>query len=202
MNHGSSGGPLIDEQGQVVGIVSRRLGDQGLGFAGRVDAVPAELTARRWPIGAVGGTLAVEGTLVSQDGADGSLAIGARAEVALRDRVWTSAGAYAPLSGAFAAARFGATTSAVAEGLIGLRQPLGRGPWRIGLDAFAGVTALRTLRSAADDPLAVTDALVPAWAVGGRMGVRGVALELATLPGTGLVRSGLVVRWPGVLTVF
>ncbi len=39
LNPGNSGGPLVDEQGRVIGIVSRKIAGEGIGFAARADRV-------------------------------------------------------------------------------------------------------------------------------------------------------------------
>ncbi|MFN7143139.1 MAG: S1C family serine protease [Myxococcota bacterium] len=44
LNQGNSGGPLVDEQGRVVGIVSRKIKAEGVAFAARADRV-AEMAA-------------------------------------------------------------------------------------------------------------------------------------------------------------
>ena len=40
VNPGNSGGPVVDDRGRLVGVVSRRLAGQSLGFAGRADDIP------------------------------------------------------------------------------------------------------------------------------------------------------------------
>ncbi len=41
INPGNSGGPLLDEEGQLLGVVSRALGGAGIGFAARAEGVAA-----------------------------------------------------------------------------------------------------------------------------------------------------------------
>jgi hypothetical protein len=195
---GHSGGPVVDGAGRVVGVVSRRLSG-GPSFAGRVDGVPAELAAPSWGAGRLGGTLSAHLVGFDQPTPDGLVAGGGRLELAIHDRVWLAAGAFAPWAPVTTAERFGAARSVVAEGLIGVRQRLGRGPWSGAVDAFAGTAAIGGWSRAGGD---VRGAVEPGWLVGGRLGARGVALELSAAPGGELFRAGVVVRWPGTLAVF
>jgi S1-C subfamily serine protease len=86
LNPGNSGGPLVDEQGRVVGIVSRKIKAEGLGFAAKSDRV-AELvkTPDRGPL--LGGAWGAGVGFFQGERAE----IGAHAFVAVRERVVTRA---------------------------------------------------------------------------------------------------------------
>lgn len=202
LNPGNSGGPVVDAEGQVVGVASRRLSGDNLGFAGRVDGVPELASRPRRGLSPLGGTVAIEGLLLSQDGPESALAVGARLQVALRDRLVVDAGGLLPASPRWTAARFGATTSSVAELRGGLRQRLGRGSYALRLDAWGGVAALQRWSRPPDDPLALTTATRPAPIVGGTLRARGVGLELGWVPGEETLRTGIVLGVPGVVSVF
>lgn len=191
---GSSGGPVVDGEGRVVGVVSRRLG--GVAFAGRADGVTPGATWGRGP-GAV-----ASAHLLGFDASagDGLPAAGGRLQVTLADRVWVAGGAYAPWAPRLAAERRGSSAAVVAEGLGGLRQRLGRGPWSADLDAFAGVAAVE--RWAPDGDGDVRGVASSTWTVGARLSARGLGFEWAILPDVELARASIVIHWPGTLAVF
>lgn len=194
VTHGDSGGPVVDADGTVVGVVSRRLSG-GPAFAGRVDGVPAELEAPGWRRGpGVALSAAVVG--LTQPVADGLLGAGGRIEVAVADRVWIAGAGFAPWAPLATAARWGEATSAVGEAALGLRLGVGRGPWAAAIDGFAAATAVQTWTANGDS------ALAPHATFGGRIGARRVGLELASTPGAGLSRAAITVRWPGTVAVF
>ncbi len=201
LNPGSSGGPIVDERGRVVAVASRRLTGQALGFAGRADGLPLDEGRGLSPLG---GTWGGELFVASQDSNEGgTLAVGARLEVAVRDRLVVAGAVLQPLSGDLAAARFGSVVSAVAEATGGLRQRVGRGPWALRLDATAGVVAVSTvLRPDPLDPLDLERSVAPAPLVAGAARIRSLGFELAWLPDQDLVRSSAILRWPGTVGVF
>ena len=193
---------MVDTDGRIVGVASRRLTGDGLGFASRADALPELLAQGSRSLSPFGGALAAEVFVASQDGAAGGVAGGVRAEVALRDRVLLDAAALVPFSPRWSAARFGSSASGIAEGRAGLRQRFGRGSWSVKVDGFGGVSALQRMRSEAEDPLALHTTLHPAWLVGGTVRLRSIGFEVGWLPAEGMTRASAILRWPGVLTVF
>jgi S1-C subfamily serine protease len=82
MNPGNSGGPLVDEEGRVVGIVSRKLKAEGLGFAAKASQV-ADLEAAPTMGSVVGGTWGLG--LGFFQGADAD--VGGNVTFAFRERV-------------------------------------------------------------------------------------------------------------------
>lgn len=191
---GSSGGPVVDGEGRVVGVVSRKLG--GVAFAGRADAVAAGLRGE-WGRGP-GAVLSAVVVGVDQPAADGLLAGGGRLELAVADRVWFGAGGYVPAAPLLVAERRGAAESAVAEALGGLRLRLGRGPFSADLDGFGGVVGRQ--RWASDGAAARSTGVEATWTAGGRLTARGVGFELAA--GADHLRVGIALRWPGTVAVW
>jgi CBS domain-containing protein len=203
VNPGNSGGPVVDERGRVVGIVSRRLGGEGLGYAGRTEALVALLDAEPARLGPLGGTVALGLSLTTLGRPAGAVGVGGRLEIALRERVVLGAGAHAPLSHRWAAARFGSSEALLADARLGLRQRVGRGPWAVRADAWAGGAWIVTLTSAPGDPLSLSASGEGRLVVGGGLRLRGVGLEVGVLPGAQAFSwTAATVSWPGVFSVF
>ena len=202
LNPGNSGGPVVDEAGRVVGIASRRLGGENLGFAARADRLAALLDRERHPMSPFGGTVAFHGLLTSQTGADTGLAAGARGELAFRDRVVVDVAGFVPFSPRWNAARFGASASVIAESRTGLRQRVGRGTWAARLDAMAGLVAVHRLVAPEGDPFALASATIPSWSLGAAVHVRAAGFEVGFVPELGIARATVILRVPGVVAVY
>ncbi len=155
---GMSGGPVVDAEGRLVGVVSRRFGGGGPGFAGRVDDLPTD--GGRGP--GLHLSAAAVGSVLDDPG--DPLAVGVRGELALADRIVVSTTAgFAPLA-PVSAVRWDRVDWTVFEGAAGLRQVVGRGGGAIRLDAFGGAAWVQT--TAADKALSgsfVTYLLGGAW---------------------------------------
>jgi hypothetical protein len=201
LNPGSSGGPVVAD-GSVVGIVSRKLSGQSLGFAGRSEALSELLGAPERRLSPLGGTVALELVLAGQTGSGSTLAGGARLQIAVRDRLLLSGAGLVPASPRWSAARFGAASSVVGEGAAGVRQRFGRGTWSVALDGFVGAAAIHRWEAAPDDPLDLSTGTTVAAIFGGTVRFRAVGFELATSPAGGIGRAGLIWSFPGVLGVF
>jgi len=202
---GSSGGPLLDTSGSVVGVVSRRLRGEGLGFAGRGDALAALLVAQGPGPGALGGTVAGELLFGMHGLSSAALGLGGRVEAALRDRVVVSASGMAPLSHRWGAARFGRSDAVLGDGRLGVRQRLGRGAWTGRVDAWGGVAWVHRLEARdPDDPLRLVGTSGAAPLAGGTVRVRSVGFELGALwqDGAPIAWTAVMLRWPGVVGVF
>jgi hypothetical protein len=200
LNPGNSGGPVVDADGRLVGVVSRRLGGQGLGFAGRVDDLEALADGRMSPLG---GTVAAELGLIAMQ--DGTVAVGPRLELAARDRVVLEGSVHLPLSARWTAVRFGEVAFLRGEVHGGLRQRFGRGAWTARLDGWGGVGWLERLVAPDDAPIGYDVEHVPVPVVGGAVRLRNIGFELGVglgPDGAAAGRAGVVVRTPGVFTVW
>jgi len=204
VNPGNSGGPVVDDRGRLVGVVSRRLAGQSLGFAGRAAHLRALIARSDDGVGVVGGTIALEGALTALD--LGTITLGPKLEVGFRDRVVVEGSVSFPMSPRWTAARFGEARFLRGEVHGGLRQRLGHGSWTTRVDAWAGVAQQETVSSTPGDPLRLTTEVAFVPTVGGTVRMRNIGFEMGfgldpagTAP---MSRVGLVLRVPGVFTVF
>lgn len=171
LNPGNSGGPLLDMEGRVVGIVSRKLGGEGLAFAAHADDVAALVVAPS--LGAsLGGTWGVQpaawaGTLPS---------LGATGWVAVRDRLVVQTW----LGSAGGAA---ATAAAALSG----RLRVGRGPFSTSVDLGLGWRVEGTPGATRSEPVGAL-----------RVGVAGVGLAAQVDPSGEDLAVGLEVAWPAL----
>jgi hypothetical protein len=202
VNPGNSGGPMVSEAGELVGIVSRRLRGDGLGFATRVEQLAQLLESARRPR-LVGGSVHLGLTASAWGGADGTASIGGDLTVSLRDRVVLAAGGGLPVSPRWDALRFGTIRWVGAEARAGLRQRFFRGSLTTLLDAYAGVVSL-TSRSGSRDSFRFQSESTVAPMAGGAVTFGGVSLDVGAVwvDGEVAVRGQMRLGRPGRLWVF
>jgi len=202
VNPGNSGGPAVDSDGALVGIVSRRLGGDGMGFAGRADALAPLIEGEPRRLGPLGGTVAAEVVVQSNGISALPISLGGRLEVALRDRFVISGSVVGAVGARWQAVQFGPVEHEPFEGRAALRQRIGRGPWATRVDLWGGIGAIETVIAGDPDRLDLDRDQRIEPMVGGRIAVRNVALDygvaVSDLP---FVRLQAVWRWPGVLFV-
>lgn len=202
VNPGNSGGPLVDSQGRLVGVVSRKTaGGEGLGFGARPEHVQA-LRAAGGGLPPIGGTWSLHLAATSLESRGGLATLGPRAEVAVRDRVVLGGAWNLPPSARWDAVRFGEVRWLGPELRVGLRQRLFRGQWTTRLDLFGGVAGRVTLSGTVDDGrVELSRALERVVLGGASLRVGNAGFELA-LTEQGELRGAVVLAWPGVLGVF
>ncbi|TNE89177.1 MAG: serine protease [Deltaproteobacteria bacterium] len=202
VNPGNSGGPVFDEQGQVVGIVSRRLRGDGLGFATRVERLAALLDDEQRP-SPIGGTIGVHAVAGAWGGADGTLSVGGELWMSFRDRVVASAQLTQPVSPRWDAMRFGEVRWLAAEGHLELRQRFLRGKYTGHVGVYGGAANLAS-RSGNRETFRVT--AESAWhpMVGTSVGFGSVVLDAGWViaPDEVGVRGQMRFAWPGRLWIF
>jgi len=202
VNPGNSGGPVVDEDGRLVAVVSRKsAGGEGLGFASRgvgelVDEDPNGL-------GPLGGTVGATVFLTTFEGGYGSLSVGIRPEIALRERVVIS-GAYAFAPGArWSAVQFGNIGWVETEARLALRQRLFFGPYTMRLDAWGALAGVRRIAGAVRGRSIDLDPeteLAPFF--GGTLSLANAGFDMGWSPVAGAFTASMILRWPGVVTVF
>jgi S1-C subfamily serine protease len=197
---GHSGGPLVDEEGRLVGVISRRLATAGFGFATRPEAVSSLLEQPVEKLSPWGGTFGVRlgfgGGMRSTDVGYGDLEF----TLALRDRVWLAGNlGWAPSAERFAEAMGEALWPGSAYAL-GVRQRLGHGDWTVRLDAGMGVAQWVGLESHASGVRASAPNVE--WGGVAALSVRGIRVETFWSDWDGPSTWTLFLDWPGVVAVF
>ena len=202
VNPGNSGGPLIDDDGRLLGVVSRKsAGGEGLGIVARgVDNLLDEAPGHLRPFG---GTAGATVFLTTFEGGYGSLSLGVRPEIAFRERVVLS-GTYAFAPGAkWSALRFGEVRWIESEARVALRQRVFRGPYTGRIEAWAAWSGVVRLTGAIEQKRAsVVRAYEPAPFFGGTLSVSNAGFDMGWSPVGGEFTASMILRWPGVVTVF
>lgn len=202
VNPGNSGGPVVDAQGRLVAVVSRKIaGGEGVAFGTRPERLAAlqERPPRGMsPLGGAAGLLVTGSFLEARSGV---ASVGPRAELALRDRIVVAAGWSAPLSARWDALRFGEAAWIGPEARVGLRQRLFHGAFTTRIDAFGGWAGLTTLEGdVSDDGVALRRSTRGLGLLGAGLRVGNAAFEVAwTEEGT---RWTALLAWPGTFAVF
>ncbi|TVQ90044.1 MAG: serine protease [Deltaproteobacteria bacterium] len=205
VNAGNSGGPVVDARGCQVGVVSRRLRAEALGFATRSDhALELVDSARRGPV--LGGSLRAEVLGSLWEGQGGAIALGGNLELAVRDRIVVR-GSYArALQPTLSALRFGVSSWVGPEGVIGLRQRVGHGIFSARLDLYGGLAGVQQIvRVGEPGDLRTTQTMLASPILGARVGLVNVVLDGAMVrdvDGALRGRFQLGLQWPGRLTVY
>lgn len=159
LNPGNSGGPLVDEFGNILGIVSVKLSADNLSFATRASLLH-ELVATPVASPLLGGTWQVSAALVP---VGGPYALTGELNVVAKDRI-------------YARTQLGGTLTEfprpVAKLGLGFRQRAGRGSVSTTFDLGASLLATQTLDGAAD---------VSPW-IDARIALAGVGVGAAVSP--------------------
>jgi hypothetical protein len=203
VNPGNSGGPVVDGDGRLVGVVSRRLSGDGLGFAARADLLAGAI-ADPDPMGPIGGTVALGLYSTVWGGEQGTIAGGGRLELAARDRVWADVAMAFPFQGRWDAVRFGEIAWVGAEARLGLRQRLFRGPFTTRIDVYGGAFQVQSLEGEPDLSLRPGRATGLGYGGGVSMPGFGLGADVAwvTAGGVGAPRWMLQLTWPGVIWIW
>lgn len=194
LNPGNSGGPVVDAQGRIVGITSRKLQADNIAFLSSA-AMLAELVADPERPSPLGGTVSVGFSYLSGAAAvsgdfDGREAAVAQSllltgAVAIRERLVLSGGVGFSSGARFRALERGRAFYPSSEATLALRQRIGRGVWSTAIDVGGGYTVLPGVETDFDPETGrfLARAIAP---LGGptasvRVGVQGVGLRVVAL---------------------
>ncbi len=147
LNPGNSGGPVVDEQGRIIGITSRKLGGDNIAFLASANRLRM-LIAKPVKPSAMGGQFSIGfATLYGVDQHEAST-VEVVGSAIIRDRV--------VIRGAYGLGADGGRSLALERGsswypewelTAGLRQRFGRGSWSTALDFGAGLMGTQGLTS-------------------------------------------------------
>lgn len=204
LNPGTSGGPAFDEQGAIVGIVSRKLSGEGVSFLAHVDQLRALTRAQHQPW--LGGGVHLGLTLPTPFVAGAARAAGLVLELQLRDRIILGAGAMVPLDARIQALAVGTSTFVNTELHLSARQRLGIGSWSSTIDLGPALFQLTEVTAEWGDESVWTVQRPGPYTLAGRLrlGTRGIGVKAAVLA----TREGptwlmaLDLDWPGTMTTF
>ncbi len=205
VNPGNSGGPIVDHDGLMMGVVSRRIPGDGLGFAARADRLEALLAEDRHPMSPLGGTIGAEVLCQLQSGAAGTISAGGRVEASFRDHLVLSGAFAVPFQAKWEAVQRGTVSWTSGEVQVGLRQRLFRGQGTMRFDAYGGETW--RLSNTLQDDGRVTPDSAKGLLVGGRLALPGMGIGFDVGHAwydddTEGWRTGLVFTWPGTRWMF
>ncbi len=175
LNPGNSGGPLVDAEGRVVGIVSRKLAGEDLAFCARsVDLARMMRTPSPGPwLGGTWGLMpAVRTGVTTMWGVDLFTTVRERGVV----RGWVVGGP---------------TGAGMGTLELAVRQRLGRGPASTAVDLGGGARLAGTPGSLRTQPVATA-----------RVELGGVAFGTHWLPAESRWETSVELAWPGVVGVW
>ena len=194
LNPGNSGGPAVDADGNIIGIVSRKLSGDNVAFLSSVDNLHRLIREQNAP-SPLGGQFSVGlSSLVPAELASAQV-LSLHMAAIVRDRVVVEGGIAFSGSARGVAMERGSAWSPTFEATVALRQRFGRGNYSTAIDIGGGLMGTEEW-AASFDPDAV-----PVWAVSradeevavslfGRVGFGGLGIRMVTLPmGRGSVLS-------------
>jgi S1-C subfamily serine protease len=206
LNPGNSGGPVLDAQGRLIGITSRKLQGDNISFLVPTSWLSAMIADPKRPLfgGEWFGGLSMVSGLDLYSVPTGMLRGGAL----VRDRLRFSVAAGLPADARGVAMERGFAWYPQAEGTLGLHQHFGRGVWATSLEVGGGAWLLGGVAGSYDPDRGTWDLWPTASAVEpgvyGRVGLGGVGLRLIDLPGLGEsgMLLGLDLDIPGTIATF
>lgn len=185
LNPGNSGGPVVDGNGQIVGIASRKLSGDNVAFLSAASNLK-KLLESKWRPSVLGGQFTVGLTSISPAEAHSVSALGLMIGMVFRDRLVLQGA----LGGGRAARSYameqGWAWAPTAELLGAVRQRFGRGTWSSALDVGAGVLSSTTWVSDYDDQAHTWTFLQSPAELGlevfGRFHIGGLGLRYMVMP--------------------
>ncbi len=204
LNPGNSGGPLVDEQGRVIGIASRRLGGDNIAFMAPATGLLQLLEEPRRP--PIGGTWGVGLGVLQGTGLEDASSIGPLMLLGLRDTVVLRAGLHLPVNHRWMALQRGSARWVSAELAGSMRLRAGRGRYSTTFDLGGTCLLGEGLTGSIQDDAVQLWASAPQLWPGGTLAVGFAGSELRFLvvrgPDGWLPLLGVDLGYPGVLGVF
>lgn len=199
LNPGNSGGPVVDADGEVVGIVSRKLGGDNVAFA-TTGAQLEALRAKPKKLSPLGGEWFLGSSLLSGASVQAAWTAEILGGAIFRERLVLEAGYGFPLDLQSVAAQWEVAWYPAYEVTGALRQRFGRGRYSTTLDAGGGLMAIGVL-DVGDSPGAGVAPLPGAY---GRVGLAGLGVRVSSVfaPDGPLLSWGFDVEIPGVIGTF
>lgn len=196
LNPGNSGGPLVNAEGEIVGIASRKLAGEGLSFATPVNTLQLLLDAP--DSRALGGSYGAQVEVWLPLSTTGAPSLGAHLQGDLRDHLVLQLGAYAGLDRRWRALRSGESTWLSARGSAAYRFRIGAGSLSTTIEVGGGFAVLST--ELGQDGWTRPGPMTIAPSAELRVGLLGrSAVQVLVLPTQSeqLVHLGVVWSWPG-----
>ena len=194
---GNSGGPVVNSDGELVAVVSRKLGSSGLGFGAPARTVQ-ELMDGSPGFSPLGGSVGLYPVATVASAPGGLLSIGARIELDLRDRLVVGGTLRTAVSPRWTALQTSVVQWAGTEVRGGLRQRIGRGRFAPRVDAYGGLVVFPALSTdELDDDFALTLARPTSPVAGAQIRVGGGGIDVSYAFTMQATLVSMVVNWPG-----
>ena len=147
LNPGNSGGPVVDDEGRIVGITSRKLTGDNVAFLSTAKNLQGLVESRKRPA-IIGGVVGMSVSLVlPQDTAASGIGLGLG--TAIRDRVVLNGELFLSGVSETHAVRYGDVWTPAWALTGGLKQTLGRGHFHSAIDVGGGLVGSQTFRRGA-----------------------------------------------------
>lgn len=189
LNPGNSGGPVVDTLGRVVGIASRKLKADNIGFLVAPERIRQMVAHPKKP-SLLGGYWTIGSSLLFPSDVSTAMAFEVRGGAEVRDRLIAQLGADFPRGIRTLAMQSGEVAYPLAEGTLGCRQRIGHGTWSTAVDVGGGglVQGGMTAKFDASEQTWTLGQLDPTLRplIYGRVGLAGVGVRMSFLP----LRSG------------
>jgi Trypsin-like peptidase domain len=207
LNPGNSGGPVVDVEGRVIGVASRKLRADNIAFLSRADLL-ARLLADQTPPRILGGQLSLGLLLAQVQAVDGVQTVMLRAGPTVRDHLVLEVAAGVSLDARIRAQATGSARSVPVQATVGLRQRVGRGAGTVLFEAGLGAFVLADREVVVDtteglwrlDPASTR--VVPGGYAKLGLSVTALRLEAISVDGQPLLLLGIDVDVPGVLKAY
>ena len=193
LNPGNSGGPAVDADGNIIGIVSRKLGGDNVAFLSSIDNLHQLIDDPIKPT-PYGGQLSLGLSSILPAEIESAQVLALRLSAAVRDRLIVEGGLVFSGSARGIAMERGAAWAPQYEVMAGLRQRFGRGNYSTSLDVGAGMMGTQEVVASFEPEQTPMWVVLPpedelAASVYFRMGFGGIGIRFVTLP---MGRGGLI----------